>query len=271
MIVETPGIERVAPPAGEFPQPIATGRQVKRVTFWHGPRERLALLVSAQVARSGQQGPWVFQIALDAEHVDEWLREYRERLYWMVGGGTLGTAILGWFTTLRGLRPLRHITASVKHVTGHDLRGRLDAQSWPTELAVLAEEFDEMLERLRGSFDRLAQFSAGVAHEFRTPLNNLMGATSLVLSQPGRRRTTARGWKATLNNSTGSKAWSRASCFIARADNAEAVLNINDFLMRVTSLAKCATPALAEDRGITLIFAMAKPRLSPMRCCCASP
>jgi two-component system heavy metal sensor histidine kinase CusS len=39
-------------------------------------------------------------------------------------------------------------------------------------LATLAREYDRMLERLDESFNRLSQFTADAAHEFRTPLNN---------------------------------------------------------------------------------------------------
>jgi two-component system heavy metal sensor histidine kinase CusS len=253
VIVETPGIERVAPSAADFSPAIAAGKQVKRVTFWHGPQERLALLVSAHVARAEHEPPWVFQLALDAEHVDEWLTDYRERLYWMVGGGTLGIAILGWFTTQRGLRPLQEITASVKVVNASDMHGKLDGENWPTELAELAEEFDRMLGRLRGSFDRLAQFSADVAHEFRTPLNNLMGASSLALSQPR----SAEDYRAVLEGNIEQfdrlKNMVESLLFIARADNAEAVLNRRpcDAEAVVTEVCDFFS-ALAEERGVSL-------------------
>jgi two-component system heavy metal sensor histidine kinase CusS len=41
-----------------------------------------------------------------------------------------------------------------------------------------------MLERLEGSFRRLADFSSDIAHELRTPISNLMTQTQVVLSQP---------------------------------------------------------------------------------------
>ena len=255
VIAETPGIERVAPAAAEFPAPISAGKQVKRVIFWHGPQERLALLASAHVARPDAGRPWIFQIALDAEHVDEWLEKYRDRLYWMVGAGTLGTALLGWFITRRGLRPLRQITASVKDVTAHEMRGRLDAESWPAELAVLAEEFDDMLARLRGAFDRLAQFSADVAHELRTPLNNLMGGTSLALSQPrsaDEYRTVLEG---NFEQFERLKRMVESLLFIARAENAEAVLDKRPCDTTAVMGEVCDFfSALAEERGITLAY-----------------
>ena len=255
VVVETPGIERVAPPVSEFPVPIAAGKQVKRVTFGRGPRGVFALLAAARVARPGG-APWVFQIALDADHVAEWLGEYRERLYWMVATGTVGMALLGCVITRRGLRPLREITDAVKEVTAHEMRGRLDAQSWPTELAVLAGEFDDMLARLRSSFDRLAQFSADVAHEFRTPLNNLMGATSLALSQPRTTEEYRVALEGNLEQYDRLKRMVESLLFIARADNAEATLEKSVAPAGPIVREVCDFfSALAEDRGIALVCA----------------
>ena len=41
-----------------------------------------------------------------------------------------------------------------------------------------------MLDRLHRSFQRLSQFSADMAHDLRTPINNLMVQTQVALSQP---------------------------------------------------------------------------------------
>ena len=40
-----------------------------------------------------------------------------------------------------------------------------------------------MLDRLEDSFKRLSQFSADLAHELRTPVNNLRGEAGVALSQ----------------------------------------------------------------------------------------
>ncbi len=253
VVVETPGIAQVAPETADFSAPLSAGRQVKSIAFSRSPRGRLTLLASAKIARPDGVAAWVFQIALDADHVDKWLTKYRHRLWWMVGCGTLGTALLGWLITRRGLRPLRQITAAVKDVTAHEMRGRIDAEKWPAELAVLAEEFDDMLARLRGSFDRLTQFSADVAHEFRTPLSNLMGATSLTLSH----RRTAEEYRAALEGNLEQfdrlKRMVESLLFIARADDAEAVLNKHSCDAPAIAREVCDFfSALAEERGVAL-------------------
>lgn len=40
-----------------------------------------------------------------------------------------------------------------------------------------------MLDRIESSFIQLSQFSSEIAHELRTPINNLKGVTGLVLSK----------------------------------------------------------------------------------------
>lgn len=253
VVVQTPDMERVAPQPSEFPQPVKIGEGLHQVGFWQGPQERFSLLASGQVERPGGASPWVFQIALDAAHVAEWLEEYRERLYWMVGGGTFFTALLGWFITQRGLRPVRDITAQIKDVTAHEMYGRLDAKQWPAELAVLAEEFDQMLARLRESFSRLSQFSADVAHEFRTPLNNLMGATTLALSRSRSGEDYRAALEGNLEQFERLGRMVESLLFIARADNAEAVLNRQSRDAGLIAREVCDFfSALAEEREITL-------------------
>src|SRR5229473_22339 len=41
-----------------------------------------------------------------------------------------------------------------------------------------------MLDRLEQAFSRLSQFSADIAHELRTPINNLRGESEVALSKP---------------------------------------------------------------------------------------
>ena len=53
----------------------------------------------------------------------------------------------------------------------------------PAEVQELAATFNDMLDRLSDSFERLSQFSSDIAHELRTPVNNLRGEIDLALSK----------------------------------------------------------------------------------------
>jgi two-component system heavy metal sensor histidine kinase CusS len=66
--------------------------------------------------------------------------------------------------------------------------GRTDSGArLPAELAGLAETFNSMLDRLEQSFLHISHFSDDVAHELRTPINNLRGEIEVALSnaRPG--------------------------------------------------------------------------------------
>jgi two-component system heavy metal sensor histidine kinase CusS len=54
----------------------------------------------------------------------------------------------------------------------------------PAELHTLADTFNQMLDRLEGSFVRLSRCSADLAHELRTPVYSLRGEVEVALSKP---------------------------------------------------------------------------------------
>ncbi len=53
----------------------------------------------------------------------------------------------------------------------------------PVELVEVAETMNAMLVRLEESFRRLSDFSSNLAHELRTPVNNLLTQTQVTLSK----------------------------------------------------------------------------------------
>ena len=71
---------------------------------------------------------------------------------------------------------------TTRNITAKSLHQRIDAQSWPKELRELGFAFNEMLNRIEAAFENLTQFSADLAHELRTPVNNMLGETEIALS-----------------------------------------------------------------------------------------
>lgn len=184
VVVAAPGFGQVVPDTSVFPEPVGTEGRVtgRRQSRLDTPSGELFLL-AAKVRQAGDRPELLYQVALNAGHVEEWLTDYNRTLGIFTAIATLASGLFGWLVTRSGLAPLRDITRSMQQVTVAGLGERLGLQSWPAELAALAREFDRMLERLDDSFNRLSQFTADAAHEFRTPLNNLIGATSLALSR----------------------------------------------------------------------------------------
>jgi two-component system heavy metal sensor histidine kinase CusS len=96
----------------------------------------------------------------------------------------LVSAGLGWLVARSGLVPLRQVTQVAASISATSLKARIPLTSVPHELQQLVASFNAMLARLDDAFMRLANFSADIAHELRTPVSNLMTQTEVVLSRP---------------------------------------------------------------------------------------
>jgi two-component system heavy metal sensor histidine kinase CusS len=253
VIVEAPGFSSLVPDVAAFPKPAGENQEITEVTRYRkSPSSPQLFLVAAMVRRDQTDFLLVYRVALDVSHVEVWMREFRTQLIWVVLGGTTLSGVLAWLLTKQGLSPLQKITAAMKRVGVRDLDKRLGHNSWPRELAATAGEFDQMLDRLRESFLRLSQFSADAAHEFRTPLNSLMLSTSLVLSKNRDSEEYRQALTSNLEQCERLKRLVDSLLFIARADNAEAVLHKSNVDM-VMSAAEVLDffSALAEERGIS--------------------
>jgi len=90
---------------------------------------------------------------------------------------------LGWFATWRGLRPVQKMAKVAEGISAQHLSERLEVEHTPTELKSLAIAFNDMLDRLESALERLSDFSSDLAHEIRTPINNLMTQTQVCLAR----------------------------------------------------------------------------------------
>ena len=83
----------------------------------------------------------------------------------------------------RGLLPLRRLAEHAQGIGVGNLAERLDSHGAPKELLPMIDAFNTMLERLAKGFVQLGQVSTDMAHELRTPINNLLGETQVALQQ----------------------------------------------------------------------------------------
>lgn len=238
-----------------FPAPIAATEPLGPPAPSSLPDGRSLLLLAARTETPDAGPQWVLQMALDVTYDEVLLRNYRRILAIVSLAGLIAFAAAAAWIVRYNLRPLLAITRMAQGITAQRLDERLAPSGWPRDLAVLAQAFDDMLDRLEESVTRLQQFSADLAHELRTPIQNLMLETEVTL---GRVRTAAE-YQETLRH--GLEELRRLAymvddlLFLARAesprqeldrqalDGGEALRRAWDFF-----------DAAAEERGVTVAY-----------------
>ncbi|MEO8196821.1 MAG: ATP-binding protein [Thermoanaerobaculia bacterium] len=89
-------------------------------------------------------------------------------------------ALLIWFATTAGIRPLQRFAAELSGRRPDDV-APLAGEPRPSELTPLAQALDGLLERLRRRLELERSFTADAAHELRTPLAALKTQAQVAL------------------------------------------------------------------------------------------
>jgi len=253
VLTETAGMSD-AIPSTVFPPPLKVSESLRRGKKWKALDGRIYICQAAR-AQVGftRQKRRVIQLALEVTQQEDMLSEYRLRLLVVLVVGLIGSAVIGSGIARRGLRPLQAITEATQRITATQLNERISPRTWPRELTTLATEFDGMLARLEDYFTRLSQFSADIAHELRTPINNLMGEVEVALS----RSRSAPEYRTVLESSL--EECSRLSrmidslLFLARAENTEVKIQASWFdATKEIQAVLDFYEALAEEEGVEL-------------------
>jgi signal transduction histidine kinase len=78
--------------------------------------------------------------------------------------------VIGWVIAGRVLRPIDHMGAVAREITGSDLSRRIALEGVDDELTRLAGSFDAMLDRLQTGVEAQRAFIEDASHELRNPL-----------------------------------------------------------------------------------------------------
>lgn len=180
--LSTPGMDSLLPPS-LFPPAIPANSEPG-----HGPEIRAAngrefLIFAARAGVGNSRREWVMQIGVDRSHDEALLGDYRNWLWLALGMAVVVCPLVGHRIAKRGIRPVQDISRTAELTGSQNLKARIDPAGYPVELAALAQTFNAMLNRLDDAFGRLSRFSADIAHELRTPVNNIRGEAEVTLSR----------------------------------------------------------------------------------------
>ena len=105
--------------------------------------------------------------------------------------GIISMGTLGRLIARNSLKPIERLSQAAEKINSRNLSLRLPDKDMPSELKSLAAGFNRVLERLEISHQRQDAFNSDVAHELRTPVGNMIGATEV----PSRVSAARKNWK----------------------------------------------------------------------------
>ncbi|CAN5428336.1 heavy metal sensor histidine kinase IrlS [soil metagenome] len=240
----------------------ALGKALGPLTeVWKGPDSRSfrILLAKVPVPATASHPARVFLVAL-AYELTQTRQLVAHELQILVVSlliGALASALLGVWIAKRIVAGPRRLAAAANRISTRPLQERLSVASTPTELVESTHAFNHMLDRLEGAFKRLSEFSSDLAHDLRTPINNLLGEAQVALSKPR----SAAEYRAVLESAV--EDYERISrlienmLFLARADDPRAATNrLWVDLQPVLERGRGYFEMLAEERGVELALQM---------------
>ena len=153
-------------------------RQQKEVETFSGSNELIGLVYQ----QNGQD------LVVLASAFDKFGKSKLDNLRLTLGWGLLAglsiTIGLGIFFAGQSLRPISQINQQVSTITARNLQQRLDEGNRQDEIARLAINVNNVLQRLQQAFDQQRSFVSHASHELRTPLAALKSEIQLGLRRP---------------------------------------------------------------------------------------
>ena len=246
IIAASPNMDEMLPEKA-FPSAASPSSATPKATEYRNASGRSFLLIAVTEVVNGQ--PYAVQIAQDCSDDNQFAQEFAVLLLAVVACGAITSGAIAVGVTKRELRPLQQMAQAVERIDAKQLHERVPTLGWPRELQPLAAAFNKMVARLESSFTRLSQFSADLAHEFRTPIGNMRGEAEVVLTKARM----PNDYRAVLESSV--EEYDRLSglidnlLFLARAETADAPIQCSLFDARtaVGNIADFFETALEEQ------------------------
>lgn len=146
-------------------------------------REYPLLTMTKTIEAFDERPPVRLIVGIDSEPYFHTLHAFVIALISLSLAGVVLVMLFGYWIAQVGLRPLKQLSNEAQILSPKALSQRLQIARLPDELSDLATTFNGALERIENAYKQLEGFNADVAHELRTPLANLIGATQVALSR----------------------------------------------------------------------------------------
>jgi heavy metal sensor kinase len=106
-----------------------------------------------------------------------------KRLFMLIMSGLLIVATgIGWFMARRALSGVASVTRTAQLISEEDLHARVPIQRRHNEIDLLADTFNQMLDRIQMLVNGIRQMNDNIAHDLRSPITRIRGLAEVTLT-----------------------------------------------------------------------------------------
>lgn len=133
--------------------------------------------------QQGASQEFTVVVAASMDEHFEFLAGFNRTLWSIILSVSLFGVLAAWIAARQAHTPLHALSAKIRTISTDKLHLRLEREKVPVELVELVDSFNTMIVRMEDVFERLSNFSADIAHEFRTPITNIITQTEVSLGK----------------------------------------------------------------------------------------
>lgn len=124
---------------------------------------------------------YILQVATDYKVLNHTMEDLFYILIFIVPIILIFSIIGGNFLIYKSFAPVEKTLQDLKNINATNLSKRLEVLNNNDEISKLSKEINNLLERLKVSFEKINQFSSDASHELKTPLTIIRGEIEIAL------------------------------------------------------------------------------------------
>jgi heavy metal sensor kinase len=94
----------------------------------------------------------------------------------------LVAAVVGWFMARRAVSGVEAVTRTAQKISGGTLEERVPVKARGDEIDLLANTFNQMLDRIQTLLTEIKEMSDNIAHDLRSPITRIRGTAEVTLT-----------------------------------------------------------------------------------------
>jgi len=105
----------------------------------------------------------------------------RARVGWVLGAMLVFSVLAAWLIAQRAMKGVEAVTETAIRIAGGDLNRRVAAKGYGMEIDLLAQAFNQMLDRVAALMNEIKEITDNIAHELRSPIARIRGSAEVTL------------------------------------------------------------------------------------------